>query len=222
MTMQARDWRERNRWVADLLKRRTGDDLETWNARVREAGFGDEASLRAWLDSQGVTGYPQTMLVMERFGYPDFLVASADELIDGQYRDRPALRPILDAILARAAALGQVTVQARKTYVLLVTPRRTFAAVQASTKRRVDLGMRLADQRPTGRLESATSMGSGSVTVRIGLTSVDQVDDDVESWLRRAYDENARNAGRITSDVIDTVTCSGDDDGVSPFGPSRK
>jgi hypothetical protein len=34
-------------------------------------------------------------------------------------------------------------------------------------------------------------MGSGSVTVRIGLTSVDQVDDEVEAWLRRAYDENA-------------------------------
>ena len=68
---------------------------------------------------------------------------------------------------------------------------RTFAAVQATTKRRVDLGLRLADRRPIGRLESAASMGSGRVSVRIGLTSVDQVDDEVESWLRRAYEVNA-------------------------------
>ena len=62
------------------------------------------------------------LLVMERFGYPDFLLASADELIDGQYADRPALRPILDEVLLRAAEVGEVDVQARKTYVTLVTP----------------------------------------------------------------------------------------------------
>jgi hypothetical protein len=64
--------------------------------------------------------------------------------------------------------------------------------VQAATRRRVDLGLRLADRRPIGRLESAASMGTSSVTARIGLTSVDQVDDEVESGLRRANEENAR------------------------------
>jgi hypothetical protein len=189
--MQMRDWRKMNEWMADLLKQRTGEGVESWNARIRDAGCGDEASLRTWLADQGVTGYPQMLLVMERFGYPDFFLASADELVDGQYSDRPALRPILDAVLARAASVGEVTVQARKTYVSLLTPRRTFAAVQATTRRRVDLGLRLADQAPGGRLEPATSMGSGQVTVRIGLSSVDEVDDEVDGWLRRAYQENA-------------------------------
>lgn len=189
--MQTRDWRERNEWIADLLEKRTGNDVANWNARIREAGLADEPSLRTWLADRGVTGYPQMMLVMERFGYPSFLTASADELIDGQYHDRPELRPILDAILARAATIGEVAVQARKGYVSLVTPKRTFAAVQPTTKRRVDLGLRLGEQPPTGRLESAAAMGSSMVTARIGLTSVDQVDDEVESWLRRAYQENS-------------------------------
>jgi hypothetical protein len=189
--MQTRDWREHNKWTADLLKQRTGDDVETWNARIRERGFADEVSLRAWLAEQGVTGYPQGLLVMERFGYPDFLVASADELIEGQYRDRPELRPILDALLAVAASIGEVTVQTRKGYVSLLTPRRTFAAVQASTKRRVDLGLRLPDLPPQGRLEATTSVGGGNVNLRIGLTSIDEIDDEVETWLRRAYAANA-------------------------------
>jgi hypothetical protein len=34
-------------------------------------------------------------------------------------------------------------------------------------------------------------MGSGQVNLRIGLSSADDVDDDVEDWLRRAYAENA-------------------------------
>ena len=137
-----------------------------------------------------MTGYPQNLLVMERFGYPDFLLASADELIDGQYADRTALRPILDAVLVRAGQVGAVTIQARKTYVSLVTPRRTFATVQAATRRRVDLGLRLANPPLAGRLQAAGSVGGGSVSARIGLASVDEVDDEVEHWLRRAYEEN--------------------------------
>jgi hypothetical protein len=30
--------------------------------------------------------YAQALLVMERFGYPNFFRATADELINGQYR----------------------------------------------------------------------------------------------------------------------------------------
>ena len=90
-------------WAAQLLRSRTGQDVGAWNRRVAEAGLPDEQALRAWLDGQGVTGYGQALLVWERFGYPDFLTAEADELIDGQYADRPQLRPVLDAVLAEAA-----------------------------------------------------------------------------------------------------------------------
>jgi hypothetical protein len=55
---------------------------------------------------------------------------------------------VLDAVLAALPALGPVTVQARKTCVSLVTPRRTFAVAQARTKSRVDLGLRLDRERP--------------------------------------------------------------------------
>src|SRR3989449_6440518 len=90
---------------------------------------------------------------MERFGYPDFLLATADELIDGQYADRAQLRPIFDALIDAAAGLGQVTIQARKNYVSLVSPPRTVARLQATTKNRVDLRLRLEGREPKGRLQ---------------------------------------------------------------------
>jgi hypothetical protein len=65
-----------------LLKERTGEDVDVWNHRIKRKRFKDEKSLRGWLAEQGVTGYAQSLLVMERFGYPDFLLSSADELID--------------------------------------------------------------------------------------------------------------------------------------------
>jgi hypothetical protein len=174
--------------AARLLQERTGAGLAEWNQRTRDSGATDEEALRTWLTEQGVTGYPQMMLVMERFGYPDFLLATADTLIDGQYADRPALRPILDAVLAASAGVGEVTVQARKTYVALVSPRRTFAMVQATTRSRVDLALKLPDDQPGGRLLPAKSMAHGNL--RVALTDASQVDDEVVDLLARSYRAN--------------------------------
>jgi Family of unknown function (DUF5990)/Domain of unknown function (DUF5655) len=123
-----------------------------------------------------------------RSGYPDFLTAEADELIAGQYRDRPQLRLVLDAVLAALPALGPVTAQARKTLVSLSTPRRVFAVIQPTTKTRVDLGLRLDHERPDGRLLPARDLGAA--TMRIPLTRPADVDDEVVGWLRRSYQEN--------------------------------
>jgi hypothetical protein len=184
-----KSWAQMRDWAAHLLLSRTGQDVATWNHRAAEAGLADEQALRAWLGGQGVTGYAQALLVWERFGYPDFLTTEADELIAGQYADRPQLRPVLDAVLAALPALGPATVQARKTCVSLVTPRRVFAVVQATTKSRVDLGLRLEHEGAGGRLLAARDLGAA--TVRIPLTRPEDLDGEVLGWLRRAYAENA-------------------------------
>ena len=183
-----RDWKSMNEMSARLLHERTGEDVAAWNRRIKQEQFKDEKSLRAWLTKAGVTGYAQSLLVMERFGYPDFLLASADDLIDGQFADRPQLRPIFDALINAAAGLGEVTIQTRKTYVSLVTPRRTFARVQPTTKSRVDLALRLEGHTPGGRL--LPSKIHETMHVQISLTSVDDIDSEVLKWLQRAYEQN--------------------------------
>jgi hypothetical protein len=188
----AKSWQEMREWCARLLESRTGQGVAAWNERIAAGtpkNRADEPALRNWLSAEGVTGYTQSLLVWETFGYPEFLVADAEELIDKQYADRPQLRPILDAVLAALPALaGPVTVQARGTLVSLVSPRRTFAVVKPTTKSRVDLGLRLDTTQPEGRLEPAKNLGQA--TVRIRLTTPDEVDDEVRNWLTRAYDEN--------------------------------
>jgi len=137
------------------------------------------------------------------------LPAEARELIDGQYADRPHLRPVLDAVLAALPGLGPVTVQARTTLVSLVTPRRTFAVVQATTKNRVDLGLRLDTARPGGRLLAARDVGAA--TVRIGLSAPGDLDEEALGWLRRAYEENTvpappRRPARRPAPVVGQLT----------------
>ena len=118
----------------------------------------------------------------------DLLTDDERELISGQYADRQHLRPVLDAVLAAALPLGDVTVQARKTMVTLVSPRRTFAVLQARTRQRLDMGLRVAGIEPHGRLLAARDLGAS--TVRIALATISDVDPEAIGWLRRAFEES--------------------------------
>jgi hypothetical protein len=183
-----RDWsHQRDMWIR-VLKKQTGEDLDHWNSRIKKKKFANARRLKEWLAGQEVTGYAEQLLVMEQFGYPDFFSASADELIDGQYADRPHLRPVYEAIVASARAIGEIVIQARKGYVSLLTPKRTFARVRATTKDRIDLGLRLEGLQPRGRLKP--SRIHETMPLQVSLTEPKDLDQEVLKWLRKAYEEN--------------------------------
>jgi hypothetical protein len=186
----AKDWSGMMADHAQLLEDRTGHGVAEWNERVLRSGAGTEDALRQWLESQGVTGYPQRLLVMERFGYPDFLVASADELIDSQYADRPQLRTIFESILLAVGPLHGAEVQARKTKVSLMTPKRKFAEVVPTTKNRVDLFLRIEGEEPSGRLRHAAPRAGDVMNLKVGLSGPEEVDESVAESLVRAFQAN--------------------------------
>jgi hypothetical protein len=188
-TTKTRDWRQnRDLWIR-VLEKHTGEGLSAWNRLIRSKKFENEEQLRAWLNRQQVTGYAQQLLVMERFGYPAFITATAAELIEGQYAGYPQLRATCDAVVDAAVSCGDVIVQARKSFVSLVTPRRTFARIQRANETHVSLGLRLDGHSAGGRLEP--SKIHETMRLQITLSMPDDVDAEVRSWLQRAYVENA-------------------------------
>lgn len=62
---ETRDWKGMREMSARLLVERTGEDVEAWSRRIQEARPADKESLRAWLEERGVTGYAQSLLVMD-------------------------------------------------------------------------------------------------------------------------------------------------------------
>lgn len=185
---ETRDWSRNKEMWTRVLESRTGQGVDEWLRRINRARVRTEPALRTWLEKRGVTGYGRQLLVMERFGYPDFLVASADELVARQYSDRPALRPIYDNVVNVATGFGAI-IQARKTYVSLVSSRRTFARIQPTTRNRVDLGLRLEGYKHTELLRP--SRIHETMRFQISLASLDDFNDEVVRWLRRAYDQNS-------------------------------
>lgn len=174
-----------------LLLRKTGKDTAYWAEQARSAGISSDRELRDWMrDTAGVTGYAQYAVSWEMFGYPEFMLRDADELIDGQYAGHPQLRPIADSILAWASATDGVHIQMRKGYVSLHGPRRKFAQVTRSTNTAVDVALRL-DAAPEGRLEKARTRPDDPFTLRVRLTAPDQVDEELLGILAEALQQNS-------------------------------
>ena len=69
---EMRTWQAMREQIQDQLRRRTGEGVEEWNRRIAGRAPADEPALRAWLESQGVTGYPENLLVWETFGYHNY------------------------------------------------------------------------------------------------------------------------------------------------------
>lgn len=174
--------------MIDAMPEKTGHALSEWFALLAEAQLESHGTILKHLKGQyGLThGYANTIALLYRqhlAGGPP----SAEDLVEQQYAGaKAALRPICDALLEAVAAFGpDVEVAPKKAYVSL---RRTkqFAIIQPTTRSRVDLGLNLRGAASTDRLQGGGAFG-GMCTHRVALTSVEDVDADLISWLRDAY-----------------------------------
>jgi predicted transport protein len=113
------------------------------------------------------------------------------DAFEAQYAGpKAALRPIFDRVLAAVQSFGDdIELQTRQTYIAFARSKQ-FAAVQPSTRTRVDIGLKLPGVPMGGRLEPAANTGSGSMTHKVALTSPEEVDDELIGWLRRAYESS--------------------------------
>ena len=111
------------------------------------------------------------------------------DVVAAQYAGRKAaLKPIYNSLVQVAQGFGiDMELAPRKTYVGLVR-KKVFGVIKASTSSRIDLGLKLKDGKANDRLLEAPGFGGGSITHKVALTSVEDVDGEVISWMRKAYD----------------------------------
>ena len=177
--------------VTDSMKERTGKTLEEWVAAVQATKIDplNQKAVRNWLKSQGVLQNSQWAIADAAARAAGWERPSVEGYIDSQFQgEKAALRPIFDALREIVEGLGEdVTAEGRGGYTPFVR-KRQFAAVQASTKTRVDLGLRFR-QAPDSALLSTTSL-PGQSTHKLGLSSVDDITGEVIDMIRLAYEQN--------------------------------
>jgi hypothetical protein len=110
----------------------------------------------------------------------------ASDPSDALYADRPALRPIHDRLMREISRLGpDIEVAPKKGY-LSLRRRTQFAMVKPAAKH-VDLGLILPDEPFTERFEPAATWNA-MFTHRVRVRSAEDVDPELATWIRRAYD----------------------------------
>lgn len=173
--------------MIDNLPEKTGKSLPQWLAIVKKSKLQKHGQIVSHLKKEHGIGHGFANLVAQRHlagGKP----AEGDDLVDAQYAGaKSELRPIYEAVTSMVRKLGKdVEVSPKKT---CVSYRRSkqFALIQPSTKTRVDVGMNLKGERPQGRLEAAGSFNS-MVTHRVRLEKKADVDRELQTWLKKAYD----------------------------------
>ena len=177
--------------VTGSMKERTGKSLEEWIAAVQSAGIDplDQKAVRNWLKDQGVLQNTQWAIADAAARAAGWERPSVEGYIDSQYQgEKAALRPIFDALREIIEGLGKdVTAEGRGGYTPFVR-KRQFIAIQASTKTRIDLGLRFK-QAPDSALLSTINL-PGQSTHKLGLSSVDEITDEVKDLIRLAYEQN--------------------------------
>jgi len=115
--------------------------------------------------------------------------SSGEDLIEEQYSKKKDLFPIYREIEKFVKQLGdEVKVSPKKSSVSFVRSRQ-FVLVKPAAKSRIDLGLKLDNVDPNGRLE-----GSGPFETmcshRIRIENSDHFDNVVKNWIKEAYNQS--------------------------------
>ncbi len=165
------------------MPEKTGKSLEEWTKILKSKSFEKHGEALKFLKGEhGVThGFANAIIALSKDRNE-----SADDLIHAQYKGKENLFPIYNRLIAVVSTLGKdVVITPKKTSVSIIR-KKQFALIKPATKSRIDLGLKLKDKPTTDRLGNSGPFGT-MCTHRVQLSNVNEVDDQLISWLKEAY-----------------------------------
>ncbi len=177
--------------IADFQSK-TGKTLDQWLAIAKRSGSEKHGALMKVLKSDyGMTHGFANFVALKHFkSDAGSLQNDGADLVAVQYAgDKAALRPLYDKLVEAISGFGRdVEFSPKKAYVS-VRRSKQFSIIQPSTKTRLDLGVNLKGEAPTGRLEPSGSFNA-MVSHRVRIEKPSDIDSEIKSWLKKAYDQS--------------------------------
>jgi hypothetical protein len=178
------------------IQSRTGKSIAELQDAVVASGAAKHGERRSWLMEHFKLGYGDANAVALFIGKPmpdlaggaptNAPPATADNPQDTLYSGaKSALRPLHDAVMARVRGFGPFDEAPKKAYVSL-RRRKQFAMIGPATKDSLEIGLNAKDLPAHPRLKLQPPGGMCQATTR--LTQATDIDADLVSWLRLAYD----------------------------------
>jgi len=168
------------------LEAKTGRSLDEWVASAKASGQTKHGGLVSWLKAEHGLGHGYANLVAHKTFASDAGSSDDDALMEAMFAGPKAgMRPVFDKVAGIVAGLEGSQFAPKKGYVSFRRSKQ-FGLGQPSTKDRFDLGLTLKGVEPSGRLEAAGSWNT-MVTHRVRISSAEEVDAEVEAWIRQAW-----------------------------------
>jgi Domain of unknown function (DUF5655)/Domain of unknown function (DUF4287) len=187
-------------WIA-RLKDKTGRTLEEWIDVIQKSGPAAEKECREWLKKEYNLGTNSAWRLAERAagkgseeGDPETYLQAAEKNVEAQYAGGKAhLRPIYGRLLDLAFQLGHDVKACPCQTIVPLYRRHVFAQIKPTTQSRIDLGLALGNKKAPKRLiDTGGFAKKDRITHRIPLESAQEIDKEVERWLKTAYDLDAK------------------------------
>lgn len=172
--------------MLDNLPEKTGKTLAQWMSLLNEQQLEKHGKIVSFLKSDWQVTHGFANLIAHE--YLNQQGEAEPDLIASQYsKGKEALLPIYQKLLSSIEAFGpDLEVAPKKAYVSL-RRKKQFAIIQPSTKTRLDVGINLKDADTSQRFEASGSFNA-MVSHRVRITDINQLDDELLDFLRKAYD----------------------------------
>lgn len=181
------------------LKEKTGGSLDDWVWLVKKEGPANEKARRAWLKEKHKLGTNYAGWITDHSlgkgedGDPKTYLKNAEMYVQEMFSGaKEGLRPILSALLHLGKSLGEDVKLCPCQTMIPFYRNHVFAQIKPTTRTRIDLGLALQDTRTPNRLiDTGGFAKKDRITHRFEITSLDEIDDEVKRWLKKAYDMDA-------------------------------
>jgi hypothetical protein len=168
------------------IEARTGQTMAQLHARVAGSGLERLSEVRSWLMAELSLGYGDANTVAHLARQAAAPPSPADDPLDAIYTGAKApLRALHDHIVRVVDGFGPYENAPKKSTVSL-RRKRQFALLGPATKTQVEIGLNHKSLPAHPRLKALPPGGMCQYSLRV--SSADEVDADVQGWLRAAYD----------------------------------
>jgi hypothetical protein len=176
------------------LVERTGKSVDEWVAIVQASGPAGQKERLAWLKAEhGFTTNYALWVAGRASGERTAESYDPDALVDAMFAGpKAALVPIYERLLDLGLGLAHDVKACPCQTMVPLYRAHVFAQIKPTTRTRIDLGLALKDAPATGRLiDTGGYAKKDRITHRIPIERLEEIDDEVVRWLRKAYELDA-------------------------------
>lgn len=169
----------------DNIQKKTGKTLEELFNFIKTRGLEKHGQIRTMLKEELGIGHGDANTVTHFYLNPPDENNNNVDVLDAIYAGKKeALRPIHNKLMEKIRSFGEFEESPKKTYISL-RRKKQFAMIGPATNTRVEVGLNMKDISGTTRL--VEQKPGGMCQFKVSVTDLDQVDDELLSWINTAF-----------------------------------